>query len=131
MGRLFFGLVRAGLLLLFGVNLRGFAISPGAAVRGVASARTDARGIYREEIKRQIMRRYRRRTGALLKVRVRGTGKGQSIRLREDFPSTAYPGGQYAYVLNSRSGFIDDARSQARRRIRRETLLRYIQFTGE
>ena len=101
-----------------------------------AAARTAARQIYRAQLKTQIGWRYRRRSGSLLRVRVRGSGRGESIKLREDFPHTHFVTvrrgqGQYAYVLNSRSNFIQTARRIAYAEIRAITALRYVQFLGE
>lgn len=104
-----------------------------------------ARAIYRQELIMVARHEFKQHTGRLFRPRVRGRTSGQaSITLREDFPSTRFSGaggrnrGQYAYVLNfsprkSRKGehFIQYARIFAERRIYRETIARYVFFTGK
>lgn len=108
--------------------------------KAMAAARTQARRIFRKELKRAITARYRRRTGNLLRVRVRGSGRHTGIYLKEDFPRTEYrtqlgrgleggsKNGQYAYVLNNKTRFVEVARRIAGKRIRATTQLNYVRF---
>lgn len=88
-----------------------------AIAASCADARKAARRVHRQNLRDEIRATTRRRTGNLLRARVRGTGRGCNIRIVENFPATAFSTprgrrGQYAYVLNSSRHFIPQARAR-------------------
>ena len=92
-------------------------------VRALSRARSDIGRLYVRHLKREIRGSVRRRTGALLRIKlVRSSiDRNLSIRLLPTFPATAYETprnrgrrnaskrGQYAFVLNSSRDFIGEA----------------------
>ena len=97
-------------------------VIPTILARTLARARSDLSRLYVRHLKRSIRGSVRRRTGALLRLRILRQQSGRfTIEFLPTFPQTAYftarnkgrrgasKQGQYAFVLNSSRLFIEGA----------------------
>ena len=95
--------------------------------RILGRAARDLRALFQRHLKEQIRATTRRRTGKLLRARVKSNRRGDTLTLAPDFPATRYvtpagrgrPGaskiGQYAFVVNHNRDFIRRAGAAMRR----------------